>query len=553
MLQVVNQRPSLLVPDWSDDITVDFGPTQIIDTLMSILEPIWTPLLPNMGPAKILDDTGNVVTENHILSTFMECCKETVNPDAEDFCRELFTKTLAAYDKGLPAEAVFVAQDNAVAKCPIPSGNVLYVVDDLKDACRQFLAAPVAKAPFLRCTEAFVLPERHIAVHFTARPVFDAYKTFVRSFAQAHAANMDPDDVKKFQDFDTITLDVLEGIILRASDTNGQSAYSFQRILMKATLDWLKTTQDAGLCVPYLTELLNPRSILFIDVEQVARCPRAKLDKLVNDIRSVMRQKVTPVSLKTIAGMTALSAQKRKIQSQLQNAMTAATGGPAGRRAIFRFRSSAPGPALLSRRIVALVKKQANVANSENYAKTVKLSYQRQNRRDPDNMNLKGKSIGMTYKPDIHIYLDTSGSISEENYKSAIMTCIFLARKLDINLYFNSFSHILSDCVKLRTRGVSAMGAYQEFQRIPKVNGGTNFRNIWDYIMESPRRRKELSLIITDLEYSPPADRVVHPDKLWYVPIDVSPSGWNMMVRSADAFCRAMYNIDGNIRKKILM
>lgn len=552
-MQVYNQRPAALVPDYIDDITADLDSLAFEKILLSILAPIRTPLLATNPNVEIRDDNGNLIDDAVITAMLLRCCQDTVDPDAEDFCRELFSKTLANYDKALAAEAIFIAQANAQAKCPPPSGNILYITEDLKDACRQYLADPVKKLAFLQCTEAFVIPERHLAIHFTAKPVFDDYKNFVQAFAQAHAANMTPDDLQKVKDFSAIDLEIIEGVVLRASDIDGHDAYSFERVLVRATLEYLKTTNDAGLIAPYFSELIVPRNLLFLDVEQIARCSRAKLDRLLSDIHSAMTQKVTPVTLRHIAKMTALSSNRRKIQSQLQNAQTAAAGGPAGRRSLFKFGGSAPGPATLSKHIAALVAKQVNVASSENYAKTVRMSYQRQNRRDPDNFNLKGKSIAMTYKPDIHIYLDTSGSISEENYKAAIMTCIWLAKRLDINLYFSSFSHILSESVKLRTRGLSPAGIYREFQRIPKVTGGTDYKNVWEYINASPKRRRELSLLITDFEYSPPNERLVHPDKLWYVPIDVSPRGWNGIVREAQRFCRAMYAIDGNIRKKLLM
>lgn len=551
-MQVFNQRPSALVPFWDDDISADLDQAALEKALGVILAPVRTPLLASNPKVDIVDNDGNTVSDQDIIDMILRCCGDTVDTDAEDFCRDLFRNTLALYDKNLPAEAVFIAQANAAARCPVPSGNVLYITEDLRDACKQYLADPAGKLAFLQCTEAFVIPERHLAVHFTARPVFDDYKTFVVSFAQAFAGNMSPDDAQKVQDFGTMSLDTLEGVVLRASDADDHDPYTFSRVLVKATLEWLKTTQDAGLIAPYLSELLVPRCLVFLDVEQIARCPKAKLDRLLNDIRSVMRQKATVASLRKISKMSALATNRRKIQGQLANAQAVA-GGLAGKRAVFSFRASAPGPALLSKRIAALVARQANVASSENYSKTVKMSYQRQNRRDPDNFNLKGKSIGMTYKPDIHIYLDTSGSISEDNYKSAVMTCIHLAKRLNVNLYFNSFSHILSECVRLKTRGLSPAGVYREFQKIPKVTGGTEYRNIWTYIMESPRRRKELSLVITDFEYSPPSDRLSHPPKLWYVPIDVSPSGWPGIVSYAERFCKAMYHIDNGIRKKILI
>ena len=44
-----------------------------------------------------------------------------------------------------------------------------------------------------------------------------------------------------------------------------------------------------------------------------------------------------------------------------------------------------------------------------------------------DSPDLKGKQTGIRFRPDIHVYLDCSGSISERNYQDAIKSLIKLA------------------------------------------------------------------------------------------------------------------------------
>ena len=207
----------------------------------------------------------------------------------------------------------------------------------------------------------------------------------------------------------------------------------------------------------------------------------------------------------------------------------------------------------LSKNITKIINKEVNVSTSENYSKIIKSSYMKPNRRNPDNYNLAGKSMSLQYKPDIHIYLDTSSSISEENYKNAILTCITMAKKLNINLYFNSFSHVISDSVKLHVKNKSLNEIYNEFQRVPKVTGGTNFSNVWRYILKSPKRKNEISLMITDFAYYPPDDKVDYPKKLYYAPIDISNEKWNYIADDAEEFCQLMYHIEPKIRTKILI
>ena len=122
-MQVYNQRPAALVPDYIDDITADLDSLAFEKILLSILAPIRTPLLATNPNVEIRDDNGNLIDDAAITAMLLRCCQDTVDPDAEDFCRELFSKTLASYDKALAAEAIFIAQANAQAKCPPPSGG----------------------------------------------------------------------------------------------------------------------------------------------------------------------------------------------------------------------------------------------------------------------------------------------------------------------------------------------------------------------------------------------------------------------------------------------
>lgn len=84
--------------------------------------------------------------------------------------------------------------------------------------------------------------------------------------------------------------------------------------------------------------------------------------------------------------------------------------------------------------------------------------------------------------PDIHVYIDTSGSISEENYQDAVMMLIRVAKKLNVNLYFNSFSDILSQTTLLKVKDRSPASIWKEFRKVPKVTGGTEFQQVWEYI-----------------------------------------------------------------------
>ena len=91
---------------------------------------------------------------------------------------------------------------------------------------------------------------------------------------------------------------------------------------------------------------------------------------------------------------------------------------------------------------------------------------------------------------------------------------------------------------------------YQTFQKIPKVDGGTDYEQIWHYINLSKTRSAQLSLIITDMEYTASNHFVKHPKHLYYVPC--SNMDWTRICRYGKKFHDSMLHNDPNIRKHLL-
>ena len=127
-----------------------------------------------------------------------------------------------------------------------------------------------------------------------------------------------------------------------------------------------------------------------------------------------------------------------------------------------------------------------------------------------------------------------------------------MAKKLNINMYFNSFSHIMSQTTRLHLEGKSPEAIYEEFKKVPKVNGGTDYEQIWHFINSdtSKKRQRELSLIISDFEWTARTATIRHPKNLYYIPC--STMNWDFIVRHADEFCKSAVHNDPNIRAHVL-
>lgn len=234
--------------------------------------------------------------------------------------------------------------------------------------------------------------------------------------------------------------DLTESILLRNNDTDEQDPFTFARLIINQLMAYRNQVTDSefGIMPFDLGELICPKSIVFVNIEKHSRATSGKIAeewKLINNSLAVK----TPMM--NINQITKLTAMQRNMKAIAQQAATAASNSLRGavRSINMPFKQTAPNTVDLSRIIKKIMNKMAFVNKSMNSYKSIKSSYARPNRRNPDDFNKPGKIVSTKYKPDIHLYIDTSGSISEENYQDAVKACVHMAKKLNVNLYFNSF------------------------------------------------------------------------------------------------------------------
>ena len=109
----------------------------------------------------------------------------------------------------------------------------------------------------------------------------------------------------------------------------------------------------------------------------------------------------------------------------------------------------------------------------------------------------------------------------------------------------------MSQTTKLTLKDKTISAIYNEFKKVPKVAGGTDYEQIWHYINRSNKLSKEVSIVISDFQYLAPNHYVKHPRFLYYAPI--SKSNWSSITNAAESFTKSMLGICSNIRKHILM
>ena len=123
-------------------------------------------------------------------------------------------------------------------------------------------------------------------------------------------------------------------------------------------------------------------------------------------------------------------------------------------------------------------------------------------------------------KKDIHVYVDTSGSLSEHEYGPVMKYIIAFAKQQNVNISFSSFTTELSPVTKLDIND-STEEMYNTFLNTEKDIGGTDFEPVWQDCLEN--NNDKLVFIISDMDYSPPTNVFKHPNNLYYIPTNGYP------------------------------
>lgn len=559
---ITGQRPAVLNPAHTIPVANDYDPVPAITEVL--IDPLFEPLTSG-SPVTITDTNANTQLDvDDVTQLVMDGLSPSVNAPAEDKLKSLYTQGLQYYDPQTPKlfKSGFATQAGTQRKLPTPNPGVLYTArTDVVPAAKSMLAQQgrIDDAEFLATLSYTYNPET-LAYWFQTPQAFDDFVEWLKQEINMISNILDPSVLGLFNQFFNLSLKKLtESLRLRKDDSDGNEPYSFARVLIHMLSRYFITEQtdlDNGTVdqqtlgmLPFsMTELFLPQTVVLVNLEAHARASARKVDREWKLINQSLAAPIKVLSHKKLSKLTSLNRsitnahQAASLQSNKQQ--------KAGRTGKVTFKKRPPTKVDIANDLIRTLKRMKSVNMSMNTLKQVKKTSSRPNRRDPNNPNLLGKRVSKKYIPDLHIYLDTSGSISEHHYQDAVMLNIELAKKLNVNLYLTSFSHVLSQTTLLKVRGKSINAIWEQFRAIPKVTGGTDFAQIWRYINISKKRRQELSLIITDFEWFPDAASHVHPPNVYYAPI--SAYSWQHITYWAKNFAKSMEYIDPTIHSKFI-
>lgn len=550
---ISNQKPAVLDPVHTIPIAGDYDPETAVRK--AIVDPLFEPRTAG-GTVSIADAKGTRIDEDHVHAVVMQAIGETVDLQAEDFVKDLLQQGLIHYDKNNPVlvNELFVAQAAHSAKLPNPGPRVIYTAgSDVIPAAKTLLAGGAHSDDELFASLAYTYSPETLAFWFVDEAQFDDFKGWVTSQAQVLGSVLPGETTNLLAKFAQLKLNGLtEGLVLRVDDSLENEEYSFARVIVNLAMAYQRTS-GAGFpatgVLPFAaSELFLPRTILMVNVEAHARATPKRVDNEWKLVRASLASPVKVISKNSLSKLTAMPRAMAKAAALSANAASNRQAHKA-RSAKVVFRKQPPNSVDIVNDLLKALKRMKRVNFSQNVLKTSRISFSKANRRHPDDPNRPGRVTSNQYLPDIHIFLDTSGSISEVHYQQAVKMLIKMAKKLDVNLYFSSFSHLLSTETMLHTKGRSLPTIWKQFSNTPKVTGGTDFAQIWRYISASKERRSRLSIIITDFEWSPGTQRVDHPKNLYYAPC--SNMDWNQMVYAAERLVRSSRHIEPDMPRRL--
>lgn len=550
-INVNNQQPGRIGYGSVYSLAGNFDP--FAEVRDKIVAPLLVPLVP--GAPVTIDVDGKTVDADAITSTLFSCCDDRVNVASEDLAKGLLSKLLVSYDTSLNVQDLYAVQAGKENQMLMPSPRVTYTPTDVIDAAKQLLSGQIRPEAFF-ATMAFYARLPMLGYYFANDIAWDQFKAWLANELTGVQSMLSVETVNLCTSLQAIRLNhMTEGIVIRDDEGQNNENYSFARLLPFYLDLYEAHCRQSGMPqhiigrMPFsFSDNVCPRVIMLVNVERHACALPADIKKEWDIVKSAMRMKPKVLGNNQIAKLTAVARNVAKMAGYATSKQVAGNT----RSATIRFRKSPPTYVDIYAQIERIYKHTAFVQSSENAIKQPRRTFQRPSRRDPNNPDIQGKTTGTAYRPNLHIYLDCSGSVTESMYRDAIKACIRLAKKMNINIYFSSFSHILSQTTKLPVKGKSVGQIYDIFQKVPKVSGGTDYELVWHYINASDRRAREVSLLISDFDYEAPNHYVKHPRFLYYAPVSTDKSYWSHITDKAKAFAQSMLGICPAIRKQIL-
>lgn len=539
--------------------------------LEKLIEDAWFTPLNTSTPVKVVRNDG---LTSHPMgpADVAEMIAEAINPDEdinttgtlEHSVIAKLTALLSIHameNHKLPTEQIFLSQALGKLRLPAPGPMVSYTINqDVIPTAKTLLSSQTQQDwEMFFASVASIWAPRIFGVAMLSADQFEQFKSYVDNFTSGISHLISADTRAKLLEFKQITLDGLtESLLLRNDFNDLTDDYSFSRIITHAARAFiLSRTQGTGntattdtALMPFdLEQLILPEAVVFINVDAHAHSSSKTIAKewklIVDSLNSIQ----PPLSLNKINKLTTMTTRREKMAMDAVRAKRRLDKNDQVKRELPELVDEQPSVPKIARSIDAVLSTMGKVQKSQNIFKQRVRTRAKPSRRRPDNLDARGTRTAKRYYPDIHFYADCSGSITTENFAGITRTVAELASKRGVNIYFTSFSHMLSQDVMIPAANKTPQQIIDIINSIPKVTGGTNFEIIWDHINESRDRQNRMNIIATDFEFSP--HRLAkHSPNTFYVPCDMN--DWQRVKYYIEYFTKQMMPIDATTPGRVL-
>lgn len=574
--QLNNNLPHIKVSTDSDQYAEDV--IAAIDK--QITQPLYTPIGSNPVEINDISDATNPIQipSQAITDALVELwVNDNLDPDLDKQLNEIYRQSLLHYqpNKWLIDQQLSVeAMSKLKPQLPIPGATSNIVVYsptvDLIPSAKSLLAQHTDEnqLTWFGSLSGYLSGQSSnemLLVTFKTKTAFDSFKATMQTTVSSFNSqgNISTNDNKLLSDFQNIELNGLSETILLPPIHTQNHAYSFTRILL-AMLASTETNGTDNMTVQpiNMSQLFMPKHIVMLNLEEYAHTNAREINDDWDSIQKAIaiNNKMNFATNNSLTTASQVAAMTNRQTTQKTNRSNV----------VFRLKQRAfSGKPITSAKLLKAMSSIINNAitnkQTQNVYKKTSPSFMRPNRRKPDDPNLMGKVTSVKYRPDIHVYIDTSGSITEPQYRDTVVNLIALSKKIDANLYITSFSNTISPTTLLVTKDRSTKQIYADFIKIPKVTGGTDYLNVWtkiekiDALNEKTGNSYQLNFIITDFEYNLPRSFKFTQgspcvENTYYVPISTNTSGWKYILHYGNQFVEQMERAnDPTIRARMIM
>lgn len=506
---------------------------------------------PNLGP-----DCDIPVDASMLVNEVVAAVTRRIDVDREAALHAVWTALVQPVDihPARRTRELFLAHYSAQAGLPWRSDTVMYTIagdvipaaTDVATAASGRTAAAADPVRSLFVALGHTVNPRTLGVCVPGQDAFAALTRWVGQQIRLLAPVVPPATTAMLHRFTAFTPgDLVEAVRIRAHEGDQNNPYSFARVLHHLVVRFCHQAGPGWGLLPFdLAEWALPQTITFVDAAAHATAdPRV----IVAAWQRLDRALADPVTVLPHAVLCTITAVRRRTHALRE------LGDDAPQRAVEERWSAArrpPTAAAIARQVAALTDRLPVSAATVNARRVPVVSHMVASRRYPTDPNRPGRAGVWRHRRDLHVFLDTSISIDQEQYRQAVVAIALMAGRLNVALWVSSFSTVVSQPTFVDARGLGPKAVWRRVRAIPKVTGGTDFSQVWRWVEAHPVRRARVNLMVTDFQWAPRADQTHHPASVFYAPC--STDDWPGLAQNAEHFVRACAHLDPHMGRRLM-